>query len=174
MPFAPAIRRAVAAALLAVAAALLAASAATAAPAPVACPATPTSWVQAARALGFPVLRPSELAGLRQVRLVRPDERCAGASLDARFVRRDGAVLRIVQGLPASTGAGGDAPLLARPRIGRTQGRLFAYGPRHDPHRVLVLSISTPAGEVGLIAERMSAAELIRVARSLRTVGSAT
>jgi hypothetical protein len=166
MPFAPAIRRA---APLALAAALIAPALAPAAPS-TACRGTATSWAQAARSLSFPVFRPSQLAGLRQVRLVRPDASCAGASLDARFVRPDGAALRIVQGIPRSTGAAGDAPLVSRPRVGARRASLFAYGPRHDPHRVLVLSIATADGEVGLIAERISKRDLIAIARGLRAV----
>jgi hypothetical protein len=126
-------------------------------------------WQDAAAALPTPVFRPTSLAGLRLARFQTRGRGTPNPLIDAVYRRGDGAYLRLLEGSPRCCGEGGDAPMLARPTLPGGRGRLYAYGEGpHADEGGLTLYFNRGGAEIALVTSRLTADELLSVARGMR------
>jgi hypothetical protein len=129
------------------------------------------TWEQAG---GDGVVRPADVAGLRLVRLTRPDPRCQAATLDAVWRGPGGVRLRMVQGPPRCCGEGGGAPLAGRPVVRGWSTALYHFGEGPLARtRGWTLYLKRPGAEVALISGGVGRQALVRIARSLAPVPAA-
>jgi hypothetical protein len=126
-------------------------------------------WQAAAAALPTPVFRPTGLAGFRLARFQIRGRGTPNPMVDAVYGRADGAYLRLLEGGPRCCGEGGDAPMLARPALPGGRGRLYAYGEGpHADEGGLTLYFNRGGAEIALVTSRLTADELLSVARGMR------